>query len=171
MSLAQRAQTILVDVNRPGNMIRSAWHRLGALPGGKRLFSVLVGQAAPYTGTLGANVLELRDGYARVRLRDRRAVRNHLGSVHAVALANLCEMTGNLAMAYSIPDDARFIVAGMSIDYLKKARGPITGESNCPIPPTNDKTVFDVPVVLRDEAGDEVAKAVLRTQVGPKKAR
>jgi uncharacterized protein (TIGR00369 family) len=169
MSIATRAQSILVDVNRPGNMIRSAWQRLGPIPGGKRLFSALVGQAAPYTGTMGASVLDLREGYARVRLRDRRAVRNHLGCVHAVALANLCELTGNLAMAYSLPDDARFIVAGMNIDYLKKARGPITGETECPVPSSSAKTTYEVPVVLRDERGEEVAKAVLRTQVGPKK--
>ena len=169
MSLATRAQSFVVDVNRAGNIVRSAWNRLERLPGGKRLFSRLVGQAAPYTGTLGAQVCELREGYAKVTLRDRRRVRNHLGSVHAVALANLAELTANVAMAYTLPDDARFIVAGMSIEYVKKARGVITGESNCPVPQSSEKQTYEVPVVMRDAQGDEVARATLFSLVGPKK--
>ncbi len=151
------------------NMIRTAWDNLSKLPAGKRVFSKLVGTAAPYTGSMGAKVVELRDGFARVELRDRRKVRNHLDCVHAIALANLAELTGNVAMAYSMPDTARFIVAGMSIDYVKKARGPITGESHCPVPETAEKVTYDVPVVLKNRAGEEVARATLKTLVGPKR--
>lgn len=151
------------------NMLRSAWDRLSPLPAGKRVFSKLVGTAAPYTGSMGAEVVELRRGYARVQLRDRRKVRNHLDCVHAIALANLAELTGNVAMAYSMPDSARFIVAGMNIDYLKKARGAITGVTECPVPETDDKREYEVPVSLRNAQGEEVARATLRTLVGPKK--
>lgn len=170
MSIASRAQGLIVDVDRPGNMIRGLYERLASLPGGKRLFGRLVGEAAPYTGTIGARVIELREGHARVAMADRRAVRNHLRCVHAVALVNLAELTGNLAMAYSLPDDARFIVAGLSIEYLKKARGPITAETECPVPTTSAKETYEVPVSLRNAAGEEVARAMLQTLVGPKRA-
>lgn len=169
MSIASKAQALIVDVDRPGNMIRSLWDRLAPLPGGKRLFSRLVGQAAPYTGTIDAQVVALRVGAAEVVLRDRRAVRNHLRSVHAVALVNLAELTGNLAMAYSLPDDARFIVAGLSIEYLKKARGTITGTTDCPVPASSEERTYEVPVSMRDSSGTEVARATLKTLVGPKK--
>src|SRR5215475_1019397 len=116
-----RSMKSVVDVNASSrNAIREAWDRLNRLPGGKRAFSKLVGMAAPYTGSIGAQVKELRRGHAEVELKDRRAVRNHLQSVHAIALANLAELTGNVAVAYTLPDDARFIVAGISVDYVKK---------------------------------------------------
>jgi uncharacterized protein (TIGR00369 family) len=169
MSVAAQAQAFFVDVNRAGNTIRSAWDRMAGLPGGKLLFSFFVGQAAPYTSSIGARVVELREGYAKVTMRDRRRVRNHLDCVHAIALTNLAELTGNVAMAYSLPDDARFIVAGLSIEYLKKARGTITGESHCPVPPSSAKLTYDVPVSLRDERGQEVARVTLKTLVGPKR--
>ena len=75
----------------------------------------------------------LRAGYAEVRMADRRAVRNHLDSVHAVALANLAELAGNVALMYSLPDDARFIMSGMEIEYLKKRaeRSPRWASRRC----------------------------------------
>jgi acyl-coenzyme A thioesterase PaaI-like protein len=150
------------------NFIRDAWNLLATLPGGKLLFSRLIGRAAPYTGTIGATVVSLRPGWAEVELQDRKAVRNHLSSVHAIALANLAELCGNVALAYSLPDDARFIVSGMSIEYVKKARGTLTAVSECPIPPSSQRREYRVPVSIRDAAGDEVAHAELRSLVGPK---
>jgi len=154
------------DPNR--NFIRDAWDRLHRIPGGKAIFSGLVGRAAPYTGTIGARVVELRRGFARVTLRDRRAVRNHLDCVHAIALANLAEITGNIAVAYTLPNDARFIVAGMSIEYLKKARGTITGTAETPLIDSSERREYEVPVTMRNDSGEEVARATLRTLIGPK---
>jgi acyl-coenzyme A thioesterase PaaI-like protein len=151
------------------NVVREMWDRMAPLPGGKRLFSLAVGRAAPYTGTIGARVEELRRGHAVVTLRDRPEVRNHLRSVHAVALVNLAELTGNIALAYSLPDDARFIVSGLSIDYVKKSRGLITGV--CPVPESSERREYEVPVSMRDASGEEVARCVLRSLVGPKGAR
>jgi acyl-coenzyme A thioesterase PaaI-like protein len=150
------------------NVIRSAWDRLSRLPAGPRLFTRLIGIAAPYTASMGARVERLRLGHAEVSLPDRRAVRNHLACIHAIALANLAELAGNVALAYSLPDDARFIVAGMELDYLKKARGTIRAVCDCPVPTSSSRQEYLVLVSLRDPSGDEVVRARLRTLVGPK---
>ena len=150
------------------NLIRQAWDLLSGVPGGKAVFSRLVGRMAPYTGSIHAQVTVLRTGYAEVAMADRRAVRNHLDCVHAIALANLAELAGNIALAYSLPDDARFIVSGMEIEYVKKARGTIRAIGEAPVPRSNARAAYDVPVTLRDESGEEVARAVLHSLVGPK---
>jgi acyl-coenzyme A thioesterase PaaI-like protein len=150
------------------NLVRQAWNVLQALPAGKLLFSRLIGRMAPYTGTIHAQVTVLRPGYAEVEMADRRGLRNHLDCVHAIALANLAELAGNVALAYGLPDDARFIVSGMEIEYMKKARGTITAIGEPPVPRTNARAAFDVPVRLVDGGGDEVARAVLHSLVGPK---
>src|SRR5215203_1756417 len=172
MSLADRIPLVRL-LPRPRldggrNLLRQAWDLMSGMPGGKRVFSHLVGRMAPYTGSIHATVTVLRAGYAEVQMQDRRAVRNHLDCVHAIALANLAELAGNVALAYSLPDDARFIVSGMEIEYLKKARGTITAIGEPPIPRTSARAQYDVPVTLRDRSGDEVARAVLHSLVGPK---
>ena len=171
MSIASSLARLVPSLDDRRNVIRELYDRLAGLPGGKLVFSRAVGRFAPYTGTIDGRVVELREGFARVELHDRPRVRNHLRSVHAVALVNLAELTGNLALSYSLPDDARFIVAGLSIEYVKKARGTITATSECPTPATSDRHEYEVPVVMSDASGDVVARATLRSLVGPKPSR
>jgi len=167
--LTQPLQRLIPSPERGGNIVRDAWDRLHTLPRGSWIFTQLIGKMAPYTGTIHAHVVELRHGYAKVTMADRKHLRNHLRSVHAVALVNLAELAGNVALAYSMPDDARFIVAGLSIDYLIKARGTITAVCHSPTPETSARQEYEVHVSLMNDEGQEVAHAVLRSLVGPKR--
>lgn len=149
------------------NPVRALWDRLSPLPGGRRTFSFLVGRMAPYTGTITPRVEQLEPGFARVAMRDRRGVRNHLHSVHAVALANLAEFASGLALTYALPDDARAILTGLSLEYLKKARGTLTAEARVEVPRSNEERVYELESVIRDEAGDLVARARASWLIGP----
>lgn len=147
---------LLPAIKRP--TISAVWARAASLPMGNKIFSRFVGRMAPYTGTIGATVLELRDGYARVQLKERYIVRNHLNSIHAVALINLGEMTTGLGVLHAIDGKGRGIVTGLRIEYYKKARGVITGISDAEIPTTPGKHDLEVEGELRNTGGDVVAK-------------
>jgi acyl-coenzyme A thioesterase PaaI-like protein len=151
----------------PTSALARWWARLSPLPGGKTLFSILVGRLAPYTGSIGARVVELRPGYARWELRDRRAVRNHLNSIHAIALANLAEVASGTAMIMTLPPDIRGIVTSLSIDYLKKARGRLVAECSCAVPPVSEERDQIVEAVVSDATGDVVARASVRWRLAP----
>jgi acyl-coenzyme A thioesterase PaaI-like protein len=96
------------------------FQRLGTNAPGRWLFSRLVCWRAPYFATIRPTVESLQAGRCVVRLRDRRRVRNHLGTVHAIALCNAAELAGGLATDAAMPPQLRWIPKGMQVRYLKK---------------------------------------------------
>jgi acyl-coenzyme A thioesterase PaaI-like protein len=153
----------------PEKIIREQWETWSGRPGGKRIFSFLLGRVVPYTGSMGAQVEELRPGFARTSLRDRRKVRNHLRSIHAIALMNLAELTTGLSLNYALPEDARSILKGLSIEYHKKARGTLTAEATAPVLPDGGERDLEIETQIRDSAGEVVATALAKWRVGPRK--
>jgi acyl-coenzyme A thioesterase PaaI-like protein len=141
----------------PGPLF-AAWNRLRRVPGGTWIFSRLLGWKVPYTGSIGAHVRELGPGHARITLRDRRAVRQHLGSVHAVALLNLGEVTSGLAMLAALPPGVRGIVTRLSAEYPRKARGLLTAVSRVTVPAVTGPTEVTVMAEITDESGDLVCR-------------
>lgn len=150
--------------SRPAQRDRSrtlrVYQKMSRFPLGKRLYSFMVGFYAPYTSTIGARVEELRPGHCAVIMKDRRKARNHLRTVHAAALCNLCETTMGLLADVTIPPRLRWIPAEMEIRYLKKARGTLRAEGSMgtegPYP-----EYIPITVEITDRGGAAVARAVI----------
>jgi len=153
-----RGRVELFPMPTPTEHLFAAWRRLHRLPGGSWLFSRLLGLLVPYTGSIGARVRELTPGHARVTLRDRRRVRQHLGSVHAVALVNLGEVTSGLAMMAALPPGVRGIVTHLGAEYFKKARGVLTAEARVVVPEVTGPTDHTVHADITDAAAELVCR-------------
>jgi acyl-coenzyme A thioesterase PaaI-like protein len=140
-----------------GVTLARSWRRLSGVPGGKWLFSRMLGRIAPYSGSIGARVIELKPGYALLEFRERRGLRNHLRSVHAIALANVGELASGLAGTMAMPPGVRGIPVSLTIDFIKKARGTLVCEGRAEIPKVDGPTDTEVTAEIRDAAGDVVA--------------
>jgi acyl-coenzyme A thioesterase PaaI-like protein len=145
------------------------FRRLGASAPGRRLYAWLICRRAPYFGSIAPRVDLLEPGRCRVRIRDRRAVRNHIGTVHAIALCNMAELSAGLATDATIPDSMRWIPKGMTVHYRAKARGEMTATAT--VPTVADATLGQdliAHVDVRDEAGDIVFDADIAMRVSPR---
>lgn len=154
-----------------GPHLRRYWRVTSRLPGGKWLFSRALGRYVPYSGSIGADIRILEPGYCRATLHDRRRVRNHLHSIHAMALANLGELVTGLALMNSLPDNTRGILTGYSIDYVKKARGPLLAGCRCAVPTDNAERTVAVDGEITDSTAEVVATVQARWLIGPEPAR
>ncbi len=144
------------------------YERLTRIPLGGTLFNWGLAYRAPYFSTIHPHVTTLRPGYSRVEIRERRSMRNHLGSIHAGALCTLAELTGGLAVEATLPSNLRWIPREMTVQYIKKARGKLVGE--CSVD-TGVLVPGDVrvPLEVRDVTGDTVLKAVINFHISERK--
>lgn len=152
-----------------GERANKLWQRLSPLPGGKWLFSKLIGFAIPYTGSIQPRVVSLQPGHAIVNLHDRRRVRNHLKSIHAIALANLAEFTTGIATLSGMPQGSRAILTGLQVEYHKKARGTLKSESHSTPPADAVEQSVVVEAKIYDAWGDCVATGLATWLIGPER--
>ncbi len=80
-------------------------------------------------------------------------------------------LESGLAVTTGLPAGARGIPTTLSITYLKKARGTLTAEARCDIPDSSREAEHDFESVIKDAAGDVVARATVRWRIGPAPAR
>ena len=102
------------------------YKRLAQFPLGKKIFSKMVCVITPYFSSIKPLITKLDHGYCSVSMRKRRAVTNHINTVHAIAMCNMAELSGGLLTEVSLPKGTRWLPSGMSVQYLKKAKTDLT---------------------------------------------
>ena len=149
------------------NYLMRYWNRLQGIPGGRYLFSRAMSMKAPYFSTINGVVEELRFNYCRVLIKKRRAVQNHIGTVHVIAICNLLEMAMGACAESSVPSHLRWIPKGMTLDYTAKAGTDITGIAE--INPEDWKPGdLDVKVTALDANGTVVVKGIIKLWISAK---
>lgn len=147
-------------------MILKWWNRLKMVPLGRYFFSWAFWYLIPYTGSVRPEIVELAFGKARIRMRDRRFHRNHLKSLHAIALANLAECASGLSLVPSLPIKGQAILTRFEIEYLKKARGTIEATASCSPPVDLETQDFVVQSELFNQKKELVARSRATWRVG-----
>jgi acyl-coenzyme A thioesterase PaaI-like protein len=143
-----------------------SWH---ARPFGKAIFTRAVCMKAPYFGSIKPRFEVLESGHAVVSMKKRRAVQNHIGTVHAIAMCNLAELAAGTMTEASIPKSMRWLPKGMTVEYIAKAETDIRAE--CRLPAIDEGRAQDVPVEvsITNTGGKLVCRAVITMYVSPRK--
>jgi len=154
------------------NSTLALWQKMSAVPGGKWAFSRLVCWKAPYFASISPHFAELRPGYGEVFLKKHRAVTNHIGTVHAIAMCNMAELVGGSMTEVTTPGTHRWIPKRMSVEYLKKAETDLRAVVELTPLPEFGGEGFELPITVNvtDTAGQLVFRALITMWVSPKKA-
>ena len=141
------------------------------LPFGNKIFSFVLCQRAPYFGSISPTLQELRPSFASATIKNTRKVRNHLGTVHAIAMCNMDELVGGLMTEVSLPSSKRWIPAGMSVEYLKKAKSDLRAIADGSGLNWSQDGTIKVPVEIKDTDDDIVFRAQIEMHVSTKPSR
>ena len=154
------------------NSTLSIYMKLEKYPLGKRIFSKIVCLKAPYFGTVKPLFTELAPGRCVIKLKKRRAVTNHIKTVHAIAMCNIVELAAGMCTDVTLAPDKRWVPRGMTVEYITFAKTDLTGV--CEIDPSvlaawDMKKLFPVEVNMNDTSGKTVMKGTVNMYISMKK--
>jgi len=85
--------------------------------------SITMGTMVPYVGTSDICIEEMTDKRVVATIRNRRKVRNHIGNVHAAAMALIAETCTGFVVAMNLSDDKVPLIKTLKVDYKKRTKG------------------------------------------------
>lgn len=158
------------------NKLNKSLSQLNFLPDFLKMkgISTLIGSVVPFVGTSNIHFEKITNNELVVTVANKRKVRNHIGQVHAAAMALLAETATGILVGYNLPDSKLPLIKTMNINFVRRTKGDIkavatlTDEQLLKIMET-DKGEVSVAVKVTDETNNEVIKAEMIWAWIPKK--
>lgn len=145
------------------------WQATEKLPFGHHVASQALRFAAPYFRTIPAVVEDVEPGRATSRMRHWPWVRNHLGTVHAISLCNLAELTMGAVIEATLPPSHRWVPKGMEVAYVALAKGTMHAVATVDLPADLDRVDVPVHVEVTDDEDTVVFTARIDLWVTPRR--
>ncbi|BFM10169.1 hotdog fold domain-containing protein [Simiduia litorea] len=146
------------------------WRQFGGSAIGRWLVSRIVCFNAPYFSSIKPVFTVVEPGLVEVAFKKRRAVHNHIKSVHAIAMCNAAELAGGVCLDVSLNANFRWIPVGMTVQYLKIAKSDL--RAVCKLDAYDWDSPQDVvmPVCVFNQDNVEVFHADITMRISPKKS-
>lgn len=136
--------------------------------------SLALGRVVKFVGTAGLSIEELTPARAVVFIENRARVQNHIGGVHAAAMALVAETATGFVVGMNVPDSAVPVIKSMKIDFVRRAKGSLravaelTDEQRARIL-AEEKGDVEVKVTVTDEEGAEPIRCTMLWAWTPKR--
>jgi acyl-coenzyme A thioesterase PaaI-like protein len=144
------------------NRLQRALSKLDLLPGLLRTpaRNLALRHAVPLTGTVKLDFQELTVDRSVVRISNHKAVQNHIGGVHAVAMALVAETATGMVVGMNVRDDCLPLCKAMKIRFRKLSTGGLTATASLSgeqrgLLACETKGEVLVAVTVTDEAGEQ----------------
>jgi len=131
------------------------------LPQGIRstLLSKSFGRIVPMVGSAKLRYVELSPAKVVVKIANHKAMQNHIGQVHACAMALLAETATGFVTAMNVPDTAIMLIKSLKVDFKRPTQGAMTAVATLTpeqqaLMQSSDKGETLVQVIVTDESGE-----------------
>lgn len=154
-------------MTKPNRMQRQL-SALQNLPGPlrRRATTFALGRVVPFLSTSGVHFEELTPDTVRVRIANHKKAQNHIGGVHAAAMALLAETATGFVLGMNIPDDKLPLIKSMHIDYVRRSEGAMQATAHFPAEARvrvarDPKGEVTIPVTVTDDSGHAPIEATM----------
>ena len=126
------------------------------LPAGARssILSKAFGKVVPYVGTTGIYYETVEPNQVVVSLNNSKAVQNHIGSIHAVAITLLAETATGFILGLNLPSDRVLLIKSYSVNFYR----PIKKGQMAAVASLSDEQRLDI---LNTPKGEMVIPCVI----------
>ena len=148
----------MTATNRLSKLVKAT----AKLPKGIRstLWSKAFGRIVPMVGSANIRYLEVSHDKVVVKIENHRAMQNHIGQVHACAMALIAETATGFVTGMNVPDSCIVLIKSLKVDFKRPSKGAMTAiatltDEQQKLMQTSEKGETLVSVVVTDESNEE----------------
>ncbi|CAB1218037.1 DUF4442 domain-containing protein [Acinetobacter bouvetii] len=146
----------------PTNRLSKLVKATSKLPKGIRstLWSKAFGRIVPMVGSAHLRYLEVSHSKVVVKIENHRAMQNHIGQVHACAMALIAETATGFVTGMNVPDSCIVLIKSFKVDFKKPTKGAMIATATLSdeqqkLMQSTEKGETLVKVQVTDESGEE----------------
>ena len=148
----------MTTTNRLSKLVKAT----AKLPKGIRstLWSKAFGRIVPMVGSANIRYLEVSHAKVVVKIENHRAMQNHIGQVHACAMALLAETATGFVTGMNVPDSCIVLIKSLKVDFKRPSKGTMTAvatltDEQQKLMQSSEKGETLVSVIATDETNQE----------------
>ena len=127
-----------------------------------KLFSTHV----KFAGTTGVKLESVNNNHAKLVLKNRKKIQNHIGGIHAIAAGVLAESATGIAFGMNVPDTKVPLLKSLTIHFKRRMQGDLSAyatmsEAQIDLVQSEDKGDMFILVTITDESGEEPIECVM----------
>ena len=148
----------MTTTNRLSKLVKAT----AKLPKGIRstLWSKAFGRIVPMVGSANIRYLEVSHDKVVVKIENHRAMQNHIGQVHACAMALIAETATGFVTGMNVPDSCIVLIKSLKVDFKRPSKGAMTAvatltDEQQKLMQNSEKGETLVSVIVTDETNQE----------------
>lgn len=145
-----------------GNRLSKLVKATSKFPSGIRtaLWSKAFGRVVPMVGSAKLRYLEVSHSKVVVKIENHKAMQNHIGQIHACAMALIAETATGFVTGMNVPDTSIVLIKSLKVDFKRPSQGALTAvailtQEQQRLMNETDKGETLVQVTVTDESGEE----------------